>query len=89
MFEPRTLYRVVCDAPGCIRTVMNDEYDTPLLVTDAQVDQIPQGYATDDEGAPWVLWAERNRIMCPAHGHLLEAEKHIAATHEPLFGETT
>ncbi|SIO84631.1 hypothetical protein [Nocardiopsis sp. JB363] len=85
MFDPTTWYRVGCDAPSCIRTLMDDEGDQPLLIDSPDLDRIPAGYATDADGAPWELWAERNRAMCPAHGHLLQDEKTVAATHDPLF----
>ena len=49
------------------------------------LDRIPAGYATDADGTPWELWAERNRAMCPTHGHILRDEKAVAATHDPLF----
>ena len=43
------------------------------------------GDATDADGTPWDLWAERNLAMCPTHGHILRDEKAVAATHDPLF----
>ena len=85
MFDPTTWYRIYCDAPGCIRTLMDDDGDQPLLIEAPDLDRIPAGYATDADGTPWELWAERNRIMCPAHGHLLQDEMAVAATHAPLF----
>ncbi|MFE3457411.1 hypothetical protein ACFXKD_07670 [Nocardiopsis aegyptia] len=85
MFEPTTLYRIYCDAPGCIRLVMDDEHDAPLLIESPDLDRLPEGYLTDDDGTPWVR-GPRDRVMCPEHGHILRREREIAAAHVPLFG---
>lgn len=84
MFEPTTLYRVYCDALGCIRLVMDHDEEAPLLIESPDLDRVPEGYLTDDEGVPWVR-GPRNRVMCPAHGHIIEREREITATHTPLF----
>ncbi len=67
MFEATTWYRVRCDAPGCIRTVMDHDCDQPLLIHSPDVDQIPAGAATDDDGTPWQVCSHTNRVWCPTH----------------------
>jgi hypothetical protein len=87
VFEPTILYRIYCDAPGCIRLVKDAEYDGPLLIESPDLDRVHEGYLTDDEGTPWVR-GPRGRVMCPEHGHIIHREQDIAATHTPLFGPT-
>lgn len=85
MFEPRTFYQVSCDAVGCIRTIPDPEDDQPMLIESPDLSLL-SGYPASSGGDdPWVVWTERNRIMCPRHGHLLKDEIEIAQTHDPLF----
>lgn len=69
MFEPTTFYRVYCDAPGCIRLVMDPEYDAPLLIESPDLDRVDADLITDPDGAPWVR-GSGDRIVCPHHAHL-------------------
>ncbi|MEV2276174.1 hypothetical protein AB0I72_11350 [Nocardiopsis sp. NPDC049922] len=87
MFEPTIRYRIYCDAPGCIRLVMDTEDDVPLLIDSPDLDRVPEGLLTDDEGTPWVR-GPRDRVMCPEHGHIIRRELDIAATHQSLFDPT-
>lgn len=66
MFEATTWYRVRCDALGCTR-ILTTEDDQPLLIHSPDVDQIPAGAATDDDGTPWQVCSHTNRVWCPTH----------------------
>jgi hypothetical protein len=69
MFQPTTWYRVGCDAPGCIRLVLDHATETPLLIESPDLDRVDAALLTDPDGTPWVRGA-LDRIACPPHAHL-------------------
>src|SRR5699024_10554431 len=54
MFDAIPWYQVRCDALGCTR-ILTTEDDQPLLIRSPNVDRIPAGAATDDDGTPWTI----------------------------------
>jgi len=66
MFDAIPWYQVRCDALGCTR-ILTTEDDQPLLIRSPNVDRIPAGAATDDDGTPWTIHYLSNIIMCPDH----------------------
>ncbi|MFJ9558361.1 hypothetical protein ACIRPH_31525 [Nocardiopsis sp. NPDC101807] len=68
MFRSTTWYGIQCDAPGCVRVLLDGD-DQPVLVRSPDLDLVDPDLLADDDGTPWTR-ANGERILCPGHGHL-------------------